>query len=353
MSIAALDDYSQAGELLLLKVELEERLGLQRWALKLSASAVAEASVTFDLAPSDFIWITTSIAGLPRGFNMVGPVTLQSSDPLGLTHAIREIGRETRVLVYPRTLSAYTANAGGRGVHSDNSGSSRPLKGASAASRVREYAAGDSLSHIHWPLSAKLDRMMIRELDDSGLGDEMLVLLDLDLATQAGSGEESTEECGVTIAASLLSAMLEQDIPAGLLANGNRLYQIEPGTGSDQRPAIMEALARARATGRTPLIELIHQRSQVIAARTHVLLVAPGQGETQSLALSEIERLGATVVPLFLDSRSFGAVWAGEPPYELAAAHGGVVVALGDDLMQAMTQVMENVSGVATGERTH
>ena len=351
VSIFALDDYPQAGEPLQLKVEIEERLGLQRWALRLRAGADGGGSVTFDLTAGDLIWITTAMGRLRRGFNMVGPVSLESSDPWGLVQAIREIGRETRVLVYPRTLPVSTVTAGGRGVYSDSSGSDRPLKGLSAASRVREYAAGDSLSHIHWPLSAKLDRMMIRELDDSGLGDEVLVLLDLQRSTQAGTGEGSTEEYGVTIAASLLSAMLEHEIPAGLLANGDQLYEIEPGTGGEQRATIMEALALARATGRTPLVELVHQRSQVIAAGTHVLLITPGQGETESLALREIERLGATVVPLFIDSRSFGATGASDPPYELAAAYGGVIVSLGDDLTQAMEQVMESVLGASSGER--
>ena len=348
--ISALDHYPQAGEPLRLKLNLEERLGLQRWALQVRADDGATAGTAFDLKAGYSVVVTATIAGLPRGFNVVGPVTLESGDPLGLVSLTREIGSQTRVLVYPRTLPMSTTNAAGLGVYSESPGSTRPLRGVTAASRVREYSSGDSLSHIHWPLSAKLDRMMIRELDDGGLGDEVLVLLDLSRAAQAGSGEQGTEEYGVTIAASLISTLLEQEVPVGLLVSGDNLYQIEPASCDEQRGSIMEALALVRATGHTSLVELLRERAQMITAGTHVLLVAPGQGENYSLALTEIERVGATVVPLFLDSRSFGSLSAAEPPYELAAMYGGAVVAPGDDLTWAMERALENVAGVPSAE---
>lgn len=348
--ISALDDYPQAGEELRLKLDFDERLGLQRWALRVSADREGTASATFDLRAAYSVAVTTTIAGLPRGFNVVGPVTLESSDPLGLTKVTREIGSKTRVLVYPRAISLSTTNAAGLGVYSESPGTTRPLRGVTAASRVREYVTGDSLSHIHWPLSAKLDRMMIRELDDGGLGDEVLVVLDLSRDAQAGRGDRGTEEHCVTIAASLISALLDQEVPVGLLVSGDTLYQVYPDSGDEQRASIMKALALVRATGRTSLLDLLREQAQMVTAGTHVLLVAPGQADAQSLALDEIERVGATVVPLFLDSRSFGLLSAGAPPYELAAAFGGAVVALGDDLASAMEHALENVAGAPSGE---
>ena len=348
--ISAQDDYPQAGEPLRLKLDLDERLGLQRWALRVTAAEEGTASATFDLKAGYSVAVTTTIAGVPRGFNVVGPVMLESSDPLGLTNLTREIGSRTRVLVYPRTLPLSTPNSAGLGIYSESAGSTRPLRGVTAASRVREYVTGDALAHIHWPLSAKLDRMMIRELDDGGLGDEVLVVLDLSRESQAGRGDQGTEEYGVTIAASLISTLLEQEVPVGLLASGDTLYQINPDSGDEQRALMMEALALVHATGRTPLMDLLRERAEMISAGTHVLLVASGQGDAQSTALDEIERVGATVVPLFLDARSFGSFSAGEPPYELAAAYGGAVVALGDDLAYAMEGALGNVAGMPRGE---
>lgn len=191
---------------------------------------------------------------------------------------------------------------------------------------------------------------MIRELDDGGLGDEVLVVLDLSRESQAGRGDHGTEEYGVTIAASLISALLEQEVPVGLLASGDTLYQINPDSGDEQRALMMKALALVHATGRTPLMDLLRERAEMISAGTHVLLVASGQGDAQSTALDEIERVGATVVPLFLDAHSFGSLSAGEPPYELAAAYGGAVVSLGDDLAYAMEGALGNVAGMPRGE---
>ncbi len=88
-------------------------------------------------------------------------------------------------------------------------GSQRSLHTSTNAVTVRSYVPGDALTRIHWNSTARHGQLMVKEFDLDPTID-VVVLLDLDRDVQAGENEESTEEYGVTIAASLTTFLLQR-----------------------------------------------------------------------------------------------------------------------------------------------
>ena len=67
---------------------------------------------------------------------------------------------------------------------------------------------------------------------------------------QAGKDEESTEEYGVSVAASLAFKMLEQNKTVGLIAYGEQQVVLPPERGRRQLGHILRELATAKAKRR-------------------------------------------------------------------------------------------------------
>ncbi|ROO90811.1 uncharacterized protein DUF58 [Actinocorallia herbida] len=86
---------------------------------------------------------------------------------------------------------------------------------------LRDYVIGDSLRHVHWPTSARVGRLVVRQLTDA-VERSLTVVLDTDARAYADAAEF---EASVETAASLLHAMA--DLPgrntASLRAGGTVL----------------------------------------------------------------------------------------------------------------------------------
>src|SRR5579875_2525546 len=137
-----------------------------------------------------------------RGRFQLGPVSAISGDPFGLFRRRIFLSSSQEVLVLPRVLpisnfALFTGGLPGRGRSSQ-----RALHTTTNATTIREYMTGDALSRIHWRSSAHYNKLMVKEFDLDPAVDAW-IFLDLNEAVQAGEGEHSTEEYGVTIAATV------------------------------------------------------------------------------------------------------------------------------------------------------
>ena len=136
-------------------------------------------------------------------------------------------------------------------------GSQRSLQTTTNVVTVRNYVAGDPLTRIHWPSTARLGQFMVKEFDLDPTID-VVVLLDLDREAQAGTGDSSTEEYGVTIAASVAGYLLrQQELAVGLAVSGATDVSLPLDRGERQLDRILEMLAVVHATRDVPLAEAL------------------------------------------------------------------------------------------------
>ena len=116
---------------------------------------------------------------LPRGLHQLGPGRMTVLDSLGLARVpIREVP-STTAYVWPETRHLETQLVGQLFELSAIDADSEP-------GDLREYVVGDDLRHVHWPTSARTDRLMVRDRQSSRRADRTnLVIADISATTNS------------------------------------------------------------------------------------------------------------------------------------------------------------------------
>jgi uncharacterized protein (DUF58 family) len=272
-----------------------------------------------------------------RGAFFMGPVRVTTGDPFGLFRFSRSYGPRQPLLVLPRPeeLSDFwipSAQLPGEGTAHRLTHYVSPN-----AASVREYHPGDSYNRIHWRSTARLNRLMVKTFEmhpDS----EVWLFLDLQSAVQAGAGDDSTEEYGVRVAASLANHLLQANRMLGLVAYGQETVILDAARGPDQHMRVLEALALARAEGEKPLSAVIQQEARRFGRHSTVVVITASTDEDWIGALQPIVQRGGRAAAVILERGSFGASDAASlsPGTLLASGIPNCTVRCGDDLSLAL-----------------
>jgi len=240
-----------------------------------------------------------------RGKYSLGPTTVASGDPFGLFRMRRRWGDVLSLVVYPATvdLPYFTIPLGQ--LPGGNALRQRSPHITPNSLGIRPYVPGDGLSRIHWPSTARLGSLTVKEFELDPLSD-IWVVLDGQRSAQAGSGDEGTEEYGVTIAASLAKHFLDQHRAVGLIVYGSHHCVLPADRGSRQFLKMMEELAVIRAVGRMPLAEVLSAESLRFGSNTTLVVVTPSLAEDWVVTLRHESRRGVRGVAVFLEPATFG-----------------------------------------------
>ncbi len=114
-----------------------------------------------------------------RGIFEVGPAEVSVSDAFSLAERRNLAHEQDQLTIYPR-VERFTGFPAVRGLDSTLQ-STRPTFAPSGGEdffTLREYQVGDDLRKVHWPSSAKLDALMIKQLEVPWQA-RALVLLDI------------------------------------------------------------------------------------------------------------------------------------------------------------------------------
>lgn len=282
-----------------------------------------------------------------RGLFTIGPLQIESWDPLGLFRLTRHFSQREQVLVYPATVPLPHLHLPLSQLPGDEAVRRETQQLTPLASTVREYMQGDGVNRIHWPTTARTAKLMVKEFDQ-GLATSLWLLLDLQEAVQVGQGENTSDDLGVTIAASVAQKYLALDVPVGLSAHGDGHYLIRPDLSPTHIHRIMEALAKARAQGTVPLVEAISQVEPHLSRYNTLLVITPSTEDDWPLALLSLSRRGVSVVVVLVDPHSYGAPREALPLREHLASLGiaAKVVRRDEPLEEAMA--LTHVGGVPT-----
>jgi len=240
-----------------------------------------------------------------RGLFTLGPWTVRMREPFGLFTVIQRYEQTHSLLVVPPVMELPSVVLP-RGVATGRAVARRPAADlALNVSTTRRYAPGDPLRRIHWPSSAHHNTLMSKIFDAEVSGD-LWIILDLDAEVQAGEGEESTEEYGVILAASLAERMLRQNRAVGLMAYGAQGAYLIPGRGEGQLYRLLRTLALVQAGESSPLATVLTEMRAVLARRTTVAVITPSSDPAWVEALWSLVRRGVAPTTILLDPASFG-----------------------------------------------
>lgn len=240
-----------------------------------------------------------------RGVYQLGPAQAFTSDPFGLFHLNRTFPGVAEVTVYPATVDLHSFHFSPgdmfhQGVRYQHSQESAP-----SVSNIRDYTPGDTFQRMHWPSTAHMGRLMVKQFE-SEIRNHVWLILDLQRDVQAGGEIDNTEECIITIAASLAEKFFSTEWPVGLMAHGDQKYLLTPQQSPAFHEKLLRLLAVARATGTQPLIEMLKQGRTYFSASSRVVIITPSVDPgwiqaTRGLGV-QISRLSVVL----LDADSFG-----------------------------------------------
>ncbi len=240
-----------------------------------------------------------------RGVYTLGPATLRMGDPFGLFAVSRRHDQIHSFMIVPPVMdlpevTLPTGIAVGRAV------ARQPAPDITLnISSTRYYVPGDPLQRIHWPSSAH-HNTLISKLYDAEVSGDLWLVLDLDAAVQVGEEEESTEEYGVILAASLADRMLRQNRAVGLVAYGGQGVHLPPRRGEGHLWELLRALALVQAGADTPLHTVLGETRPLLGRRTTVIVITPSVDPAWVEALWPLVRQGVAPSVVLLDPASFG-----------------------------------------------
>lgn len=240
-----------------------------------------------------------------RGEYSVGPFNLSSASPLGLFSRKKIMDVRSPLLVYPSTFSIdYLPLV---------SGSFLPRIGVETLCKAgtsddffgtREYKSGDPVKYIHWPSSARLGRIVVKEFEMSAATD-ITIVLDLEMNSSIGHGKENTLEYAVKVAASIAKYAISRANSVQFIAYGERQIIIPSSHGLNQLSRILEELARIKANGRIPFCQTIANVQEYIQEGSTVALIFSVVDSESLLPLSDFVHKHVKILAVVLNDNSF------------------------------------------------
>jgi len=222
---------------------------------------------------------TYSLECYKRGEYQIGPLRMRSAYPLGIANAEKTTDHSlVPFLVYPRVFEIPSLPL--------VSASSTPMSGVEAAGKAggseeffgtREYRRGDSLRHIHWPSTARHGELIVKEFEVRA-ATEVTIVLDLHARSEVGAGKETTLEYAVKIATSIAQYALLRGHAIQLAGYGEREHIVPFSRGVHHLAAVLENMARVRATGSVPYAAAVMRAADLMRDGGTTVLIMTREG---------------------------------------------------------------------------
>ena len=145
---------------------------------------------------------------------------------------------------------------------------------------------------------------MVKEFDLDPAVDAW-IFLDLHDAVQAGEGEHSTEEYGVTLAATIAAYLLRQDLSLGMVVNAQRREFLSLDRGERQIERVLELLAVVRSGSGPDLKEALALDAFHFGRDSVAIILTPSTSRDWHDGVRQLQRRGVQVAVVALNSASF------------------------------------------------
>lgn len=229
-----------------------------------------------------------------RGVVELGPARSVRGDAIGLFRTVQRWAEPVRLLIHPAVVR----------VPFDATGFAADVEGVTTARlsssdvsfhALRDYAPGDDRRHVHWPTTARLGRLVVRQFEETRRSHHLIVL-----DTRTGIWQPDSFETAISAAASLALA--------GIATGGRVSFATSQGwitTTSSVR--LLDALTELETDSGPDLVERVRR---VVTSRPGIsVLTVVCSDQTPEADLSRL----ATLAGLDVDT-GVVRVAAASPP---------------------------------------
>ncbi len=194
------------------------------------------------MRPGEVRRTTYHLPPLKRGVYELGPLSLLVSDPFGLAETEQLSAGEATLVVHPRfeVLPYGTLPSANR----PSLGRARRTGGPDPDSfLLRRYVPGDDLRRVHWPTTARVGELTLRQ--DEPRGDDLVVVVaDLRRSGTARPAVDEAFEAVLESAATICSGWIRSGSEVRLLTSAG--YDSGRGSGPNHFAAILDGLAASQ-----------------------------------------------------------------------------------------------------------
>ncbi len=255
------------------------------------------------LAPGSARAATYDVHPLLRGHHPIGPLAVAVRDPFGLTHRHVEVGGRGELVVLPRTVPLGGSRPPGTGIGAEGEIPHMVALHGEDDQSIREYRDGDDLRRIHWPATARVGELMVRQ-EDRPARRRAVVLLDSRSEAHRGEGLHSSFEWGVSAVASVVVHLTSLGYAVHLVTD-QTVADAAADTPVDPIGAL-DVLADARLGSVLGLAEAT-RAAQTLAAAGGLLVAVLADADGAAVQrVAGIRAPGSTAVALLLDPSRFG-----------------------------------------------
>lgn len=298
-----------------------------------------------------------------RGGFPLGPTRVTTGDPFGLFVAGKEFPATETLIVFPmiHKIPAFHSPPGmltGGAALRKKSPDITPH-----ASGAREYVSGDAMKRIHWPTSARRNKLMVKEFEQDPQAQVWLYLdsqrsvhhekkslpeepASLGLFTRRPKIElpPSTLEYAVSVAASLAHYFIRQRRAVGFASAGQGFTVIPAERSERQEAKILETLAFVGGDGDLSIAGLVAAQSPLLPHGSSVILITPTTRLDLLQAVDELLLRLLRPVVVLLDAKTFGGPPGAEELVEALRERRApvILVPCGANLPQALSEISSN-----------
>jgi uncharacterized protein (DUF58 family) len=242
-----------------------------------------------------------------RGVYAFGPVDVTSGDIFGFGEKGARFEGLDHLVAYPKVFSIEQLGLPPDLIPAEKPGGEfkalrRIIQDPLRMAAVREYVPGDSIRHIHWKSTAKLDQLQTKVFDPSA---SPVVTLFADVQTVSNPYGFIAEHLELIISATASVAIyaLDKRQAVGLMVNGGpsgSAYwtSVPAGRSAGQGARILESLAPLSGFRLQPLYQILRRSMPLLPYGSTVVVVTARPIEEVLVSLLRVKDAGHPVVLL-------------------------------------------------------
>ncbi len=269
-----------------------------------------------------YSWLTR------RGLFRLGPTEISSGDLFGLFSISKEFSSPQSLLVTPFLIELQSFPSPVGILPGGPTLRQKTLEVTPYAAGVREYLPGDSLNRIHWPTTARRERLMVKEFEQDPQAD-VWIFIDAQKFVQAALPEaipilkadsimlwrhkpeevrlpSATIEYAISAAASISHYFIFRGHAVGLASAGQTYSVLPAERGERQLGKILENLAFLQGDGTLSLPGLVSAQAGYLPRGGTVILITPSTLPEVAIAVDDLQRRSMHPVVVLINSASFG-----------------------------------------------
>lgn len=161
------------------------------------------------IMPKKTVEVSLDVTPVHAGRYELAVLSSRVSDPLGIWKKVIPCEGSRSVTILPEIFDMQMLSAGGAAMPETESDSGKTVGAVSGDMiGIREYVPGDPVRNIHWKLSEKTDKLLVKELGNP-VADHYLLVMD---STPDISHDPAALDMVASVYTSLIHSMLQMDM---------------------------------------------------------------------------------------------------------------------------------------------